>query len=53
MSTIILATLWTLATGAPPPDAPPVAVFAELDRVWEGTLVGYDAEGRPHGVLTT
>jgi len=45
MSTLILIALWAFAA-APPPDPPPVAVFAELDGVWEGTFAGYDAEGR-------
>ena len=30
----------------PEPDAPPVAVFAELDGTWSGEFVGYDPTGK-------
>lgn len=49
MSHLILSlTLLALASGSAPadPDAPPVAVFADLDGTWEGTFAGYDTEGR-------
>lgn len=47
---LLLALLALAAAGEPPvggpsSDAAPVAVFAELDGVWEGTFVGYDLAG--------
>lgn len=40
--------LLTFAAGSESanPDAPPVAVYADLDGTWEGTFAGYDTEGR-------
>ena len=44
------AALFLLAGAMPagdlPPDAPPAAVFADLDGTWAGTFVGYDTQGR-------
>lgn len=33
-------------------EGPPVAVFAALDGTWQGTFVGYDADGRERYRLT-
>ena len=46
---IVLCVLALLGLGLRAPRQaphPPVAVFAELDGVWEGTFVGYDETGR-------
>ncbi|MEL6186954.1 MAG: hypothetical protein AAFU79_20200 [Myxococcota bacterium] len=43
----VVATLALSTSAAPAPaDGPPVAVFAELDGIWRGTFVGYDAAGK-------
>ena len=42
----LLSLATTTAAAEPMPDAPPVAVFAELDGSWEGAFVGWDAAGQ-------
>lgn len=46
MDMLFFLTFLALAGSSNPADAPPVAVFADLDGTWEGTLAGYDTEGR-------
>lgn len=54
MNCLIVCVMLLLVTGAgsfqksatPPAPPAPITVFADLDGVWKGTFVGYDAAGK-------